>query len=113
MPAVQSKKTVRIRVCRPAEAESPGEVRPGATEFLDTDAGVGSRDLQFGADLCSSFLWALPYVPHLVLFVIILVLIVLRHGPGMHPQLPQFVLALLLVLEVIQQDHRAAAAKIP
>lgn len=62
----------------------------------------------------SSPLWALPYVPDLILFVVVLILIVLCHRPGMHPQLPQFVLwsQLPCVLQVVQEDHGAPAAKV-
>ena len=81
---------------------------------LETNAGTGS-DLQFCADLVSSSVWELPYVPDLILFVVVLILVILRHCPGMHPRLPQSVLGsqLLLILQVIQQNHRATAAKIP
>lgn len=70
--------------------------------LLDTNAGVGS-DLQFCVHLVSSSRWGLPYVPDLVLFVVILVLIILCHCPGVHPQLAQSVLwsQLPFILQVI------------
>lgn len=66
---------------------------------LDTNAGTGS-ELQLCAELASSSSWGLPYVPNLILFVVILVLVILRHCPGVHPQPPQSVLwaQLLLIL---------------
>lgn len=84
------------------------------TEFLEKDAGVGSCDLQ-SVPIRVLLPAALPYVPDLILFVIVLILVILRHRPGVHSQLSRSVLSpqLLLLLEVIQQDHGAATAKVP
>lgn len=81
---------------------------------LDTNAGTGS-DLPLCASLGSSSLWGLPYVPNLILLVVVLVLIILRNCPDVHPCLPPLVLGAQLpfILQVIQEDDRAAAAKIP
>lgn len=87
------------------------EKRPAGLRVLDTNAGKGS-DLQICAKSVSSSSWALPYVPDLVFFVIVFVLVIFPHGPGVYPQLPLLVLwcQLPLVLQIIQQDHGAAAA---
>ncbi|OBS68363.1 hypothetical protein A6R68_03095 [Neotoma lepida] len=88
------------------------EKRPDGLGVLDTNAGKGS-DLQICAKSVSSSSRALPYVPNLVFFVIVFVLVIFPHGPGMYPQLPLSVLRsqLPLVLQIIQQDHGATAAE--
>lgn len=52
---------------------------------------------------CVLFPWTLPYVASLLVFVIVSVLVVLSHSPGVHPWLPLSVLwsQLSLILQII------------
>lgn len=96
------------------EQRATMEKKPWCCGVLDTNAGTGS-DLQLCAKLVSSASRGLPQVPDAVLLVVLLVLLVLGHGPGVHPRLPRSVCwsRLPLILQVIQQDHGATAAEIP
>lgn len=75
---------------RPGTESNRGEETP-VPRSLRYNAGKGN-DLQICVKSVSSSSWALPYVPDLVFFVVILILIIFPHGPGVHPQLPLFVL---------------------
>ena len=92
---MQNQNAPGTRSCLPPNLRLGGEGNNGEEAVCrgvsDTNAGTGS-DLQCCADLVSSSLWGLPYVPDLVLFLVVLVLVILRHCPGVHPQLPRFVL---------------------
>lgn len=71
--------------------ERTAEERPAGLGVLGTNAGKGSN-LQICAKSMSSPSWALPYVPNLVFLVIVFVLVIFPHSPGVHPQLPLSVL---------------------